>query len=74
MTTETKSSQQIISEARTNWDEGSIDDAVMEWANCREASVRADGTVWICGPQRGHWLGSDELDDLVGWLRSNRMI
>jgi hypothetical protein len=45
-------------------------DAVCEWANCREAEVTEDGEVRIAGPQADHWLGRDELVQLVCWLEA----
>lgn len=42
-------------------------DAVMTWANCREADVSAEGNIWICDPQRGHWLNDDDLMTFINW-------
>lgn len=40
---------------------------ICEWCNCREASVYADGDVWIEGPQSGHWLSADKKSEYIAW-------
>lgn len=39
--------------------------------NCAEAHVDDDGDVWIAGPQTGHWLKDDALNDLADWIEEN---
>jgi hypothetical protein len=41
---------------------------VMEFFNCREADIDADGDIWIADPQKGHWLDRDERRRLRKWL------
>ena len=49
-------------DARTN-----LIDAVKTWANCHEADVSLEGNIWICNPQRGHWLNDDDLVTFINW-------
>lgn len=66
--------QQVIAEARDNWGEGDITDAIKERFNCREAEVDDDGDVWIAGPQAGHWLSDEDMTSLVMWMHARKMI
>lgn len=38
--------------------------------NCEEASIDADGDIWISGPQSGHWMTEDELSRFADTLDS----
>lgn len=29
--------------------------------NCREATIEADGEIYIADPQHGHWLNDDDI-------------
>lgn len=40
---------------------------IRQWANCQDASVDADGDVWIEGPMVGHWLKPDRLAAYAAW-------
>lgn len=66
--------QQVIAEARDNWDDGDITDAIKERFNCREAKVDDDGDVWIADPQDGHWLSAEDMTGLVMWVHARQMI
>lgn len=44
---------------------------VMEWANCREASIAESGDIWIADPQVGHWLSDDELATFIDWCENS---
>ncbi|MGO9474523.1 MAG: hypothetical protein ACLPWS_14170 [Rhodomicrobium sp.] len=37
--------------------------------NCNFAEIDNDGEVWIEGPQTGHWLNEDQLQQLVKFKR-----
>lgn len=41
--------------------------AVCEWANCEGASVHETGSIWIEGPQRGHWLSDAKIIEFWNW-------
>lgn len=43
---------------------------IMEWLNCRDASVDADGDVWVSDPMLGHWLSMERKADYVAWRES----
>jgi hypothetical protein len=40
--------------------------------NCETASIDDEGDVWIRGPQLGHWLGDEELEDVL-WMLENAL-
>lgn len=42
---------------------------IREWANCRIAEFGDDGWIWIEGPQRGHWLSPEGMEQFRRWLR-----
>jgi hypothetical protein len=49
--------------------ERSMAETVMEWANCREATIDGeDGEIIIAGPQARHVLTLDETMDYLDWL------
>jgi len=53
--------------ANADCDRETIIALVCEWANCREADIDPAGGVWICDPQRGHWLDDDDKERLLEW-------
>jgi hypothetical protein len=65
----------IIANAAANWEgDSTIEDAICERFNCREARVAADGSVYIADPQRGHWIDAESHADLVCWMLDRKMI
>ena len=52
------------------WDGESPAELVCRKFNCSDAEFDSDGNVWIEGPQAGHWLDDDKLDELVEWMKS----
>jgi len=43
-------------------DPPALEEGIRFLFNCREVEVSADdGGIWIADPQRGHWLGADDL-------------
>ena len=40
---------------------------IMEWLNCREASVDSDGDVWVADPMVGHWLNDERKATYLAW-------
>lgn len=44
--------------------------AVCEWANCREASAHETGSIWIEGPQAGHWLNDEKIVEFWEWSQA----
>lgn len=43
---------------------------LMEWLNCREVSVDADGDIWVSDPMRGHWLDAASKAKYIEWRAS----
>lgn len=41
---------------------------VNEKFNSTESEVDADGSMWICNPQSGHWADADKINDFLDWL------
>ena len=44
--------------------------AVCEWANCEGASVHETGSIWIEGPQSGHWLSDETIVEFWAWSQA----
>lgn len=62
--------QVLTIKSNTAGDDYTIVDAVKEWANCNEAEVDEKGDIWICGPQRGHWLDDERKAEFVAWCEA----
>lgn len=45
---------------------------ICQWLNCQEASVDADGDVWVSGPMAGHWLSADRKAEFVAWREAQQ--
>lgn len=45
---------------------------ICEWLNCREASVDADGDVWVADPMVGHWLGAERKAAFLEWREAHQ--
>lgn len=43
---------------------------ICEWCNCREASVDAEGDVWIEGTQTGQWLSTEQKTEYLEWRKA----
>jgi len=43
---------------------------IMEWLNCHEASVDADGDVYVADPMQGHWLSNEKKAEYIAWRES----
>jgi hypothetical protein len=55
--------------------DGRIDaicELVKECRCCRQAAVDADGSVWICNPQVGHYLSDAEILDFLAWVEKQK--
>ena len=72
--------QETLAQLHEAWVQGaydgtrSPDDFIREYENCRSAFLEPDGRVWIEGPQRGHYLEEDRLEELVLWLKDRRVM
>lgn len=63
----TTTNEQILT-IKTNADDAVS--LVKEWANCHEAEINDAGNIWICNPQRGHWLNDDDKARFVAWCEA----
>jgi hypothetical protein len=52
---------------------GALESLVRVWAKCRDVEVAADGRVWVCNPQRGHWLSGADCETFVDWLGAQNL-
>ena len=51
---------------------GALESLIRVWTKCREVKV-ADGRIWVCDPQRGHWLSSADCETFVDWLAAQNL-
>lgn len=42
--------------------------ALGQWANATECDIDAEGDVWVCNPQAGHWLDETKLAEFAKFL------
>lgn len=70
MTTITTASEAraFILEAIVNAGRDEIMDAIVQFNNTTENDVSDDGSVWVCNPQRGHWLDDDRIIEFAKFI------
>lgn len=52
------------------WEGETPEELLARWANCEHAEVHPDGSLYVEGPQNGHYLSDDKVDEFVAWMKA----